>query len=85
MCLIILILCDSTRFWNLLRGMNRTGISRFCNISINHWFNHFPALFETNFENERSDSDNTNPLLNGLNQTKIIKKNLILFWLLNMM
>ena len=57
---------DSTRFWNLLRGMNRTGRSRFCNISINDWFNHFSALFETRFENERGDRVNTNPLLNDI-------------------
>ena len=56
----------STRFWNLLRGMNRTGRSRFCNISINDWFNHFSALFETRFENERVDRDNTNHLLNDI-------------------
>ena len=57
---------DSTRFWNLLRGMNRTGRSRFCNISINDRFNHFSALFETRFENERGDRYNTNPLLNDI-------------------
>ena len=57
---------DSTRFWNLLRGMNRTGRSRFCNISINDWFNHFSASFETRFENEWGDRDNTNPLLNDI-------------------
>ena len=57
---------DSTIFWNLLRGMNRTGRSRFCNISFNDWFNHFPASFETRFQNERGDRDNTNPLLNDI-------------------
>ena len=46
--------------------MNRTGRSRFCNISINDRFNHFSALFETRFENERGDRYNTNPLLNDI-------------------
>ena len=62
-CLIILILVCVIQ---LDFGMNRTGRSRFCNISINDWFNHFSALFKTRFENERGDRDNTNPLLNAI-------------------